>query len=250
MCLSPYVYRDKTTKELKSAPCQKCSECRYLFSRHIAERIRMECLNNDYEAYFITYTIAQEFYVYTPQELHEYVIRYHKLLRKEEPIKFVYAIEHGDRTGRLHFHEILMTKRKSNLSVFNFITRYYDLGFVEIEKATLKKIHYTVSYLYDGVYKRAYSKGLGKLTDKQLIDFCHKNTWSEIPLYYRRKLQELMPCIYQKLQHKFLYSPLYDTLKKHTKDYEYRDKKLDKLEQWIYARDRYKLATGTDSKRY
>lgn len=244
MCLTPYTYRDKSTNELKNAPCQKCPECRNLFSKHMSDRIRIECMNNGYTPYFITYTIAPEYYVMSAKDLHEYIVKYHKIIRKEKQIKFVYAIEFGDKTGRLHFHEILLIQYNDIISVYNFIIQYYDLGFIKVEKANLKNIHYTVSYLYDGVYKRAFSKGIGSIIDNQLYEFCKNHNYSEIPLYYRRKLKEKNITLHNELLLKFLHSKTYEKMKQNTKDNNYRDKKIDKLTQIKYKYNRYKIANA------
>lgn len=239
MCLQPYQWRDKVTGEIQSAPCQKCPECRWIISKHMANRIRLECSNNDYNAWFITGTIAPEYYVYTPEEYKNELQRMIKRMRKaKENIKYILSIEKGDKTKRLHHHIILLSKHKAVIDVYNFYKDYYVLGFIEAQKARLRDIHYVVSYIYDGVVFRQYSKGIGKPNQEQL-EKIKSMKYDDIPTYYRRLVERLYPEDYLKMKLEYLNSDRYRELKTMTKDQEKINKKIDKYSQLVYALKNY-----------
>lgn len=240
MCLTPYRLRQRNS-DIMEVPCQQCPECRAMISKHMGTRIKHECDKNGYTPYFITYTIAPEFYVMSPEEYTKYIVDMHKRIRNNHKIKYIYTIERGDRFGRLHAHSITLSK-ENLLKTYEIINDNYGIGFVQVKPSTAYRIHYVVSYIYDGVLKRAYSKGLGKLEEKELIQYFNETNYPEIPLYYRKKVKESYPEIFKEKLKNYLFSREYDRRKALTKDLDFIIKKLDKIDQIKYALDRYKIA--------
>lgn len=240
MCLSPYRYKDKITGQLHEANCQQCPECRLLISNHFSLRIKTECKKENYIPYFLTLTISDEFYVYTPKQYKHLIINLLKQMRYHgEKFKYILSVERGDLSGRLHAHFIFLSKRKK-LSFYNFIISYYYLGFIQLREASYHDIHYVVSYIYDGVLYRTFSKGLGKpLTDEELYLIFLNLPYSEIPLYYRRLVKEKNEGLFKRKLNKYLWSDQMNENYRKSKSIEWKNKKFDKLLQLRYALENY-----------
>lgn len=244
MCLSPYRFKDKVTGELKEANCQQCPECRQLLANHFALRVKIECAKQDFVPYFVTFTINDYNYIYTPKQYKKLLINKLKLMRYYgNKFKYIMSIEKGDISGRLHSHFIFLTPH-NKLQTYNLLKSFYNLGFIKITEARYKDIHYVVSYLYDGVVYRTFSKGLGKpVNDEEIFRLFIKLPYSEIPLYFRRLVQKKNEGLYNRKLSQYIWSDEYTELKRKTKSAEYKNKKLDKLMQINYALKNYKKPT-------
>lgn len=244
MCLSPYRFKDKVTGDFQDVNCQKCIECRNAISNHFAMRVNIECKKSNYKPYFITFTIENQYYVYTPKQYKKYLIDMIKKMRYyKHDFKYILSVERGDKTGRLHGHMIIMLD-KNKLNTFNLLREFYDLGFIKIQDALYKDIHYVVAYIYDGVVYRTFSKGLGKpKTNEELFLIFIHTPFSEIPLYFRRLVQKLNEGLYKRKYISFLYSPENTEIWRKKKSQEYRDKKFEKLLQIKYNFENYIVPT-------
>lgn len=241
MCLTPYRFRDQLG-HLQEVNCQKCPECRNHISKHFAIRCQMECNKSNYKPYFVTLTISNEFYVLSSEEYKQEIIKMIKLMRYDGlKFKYILSIEKGDKTGRLHSHLIFMIN-ESRLDVINIINTYYLLGGIKVTEALYKDIHYVVAYIYDGVLYRTFSKGLGKFENKYaLLKYFIQSDFEDIPLYFRRKVQNYFPEQYKKKYGEYIYS--YRSLENYKKvrSDEYKDIKFQKLLQIKFAMENYKI---------
>lgn len=107
------------SKQWIKIPCRKCYACKLNYSAEWATRITLECKKSEHN-YFITFTYDDENLPENgslqPEDMKTFINslrkQYERAAKKEgkeiPKIKYFYAGEYGETTGRPHYHMILM----------------------------------------------------------------------------------------------------------------------------------------------
>lgn len=188
-------------------PCGRCVNC--LRSRQTMWRIRL--LNEYYymsscardNSYFVTLTIAPEYYEAILNDTAKYVRRFLDRVRKAcgtSPRHFI-VTEFGDVTDRYHLHGIFFDYPAD----INNLDLHWKYGFVKIRQLTERRCNYITSYITkhntDMVIEPKYveklfvSPGLGKAyCDDAYNQLWHRRNGEPIPIMLNDSgMMQLMP---------------------------------------------------------
>ena len=183
MCMSPLqIYWDRAEHKYNYnakepdlynyviVPCGKCPDCKQKWRTQLAQRVRYELLNYNYnEVCFLTLTANDENIdnVFPNGSLdHAYFQRFMKRLRRtleyhgfKGKIKYLIAGEYGEKNGRPHFHMILFGYKPSDLKYFykskkgyncyksKFLENIWGAGFVDVGDVNEHTAPYMVKYI-------------------------------------------------------------------------------------------------------
>ena len=155
-------------------PCGKCASCRNEWRTQLAQRVRYELMNYNYnERCFLTITVNEEnLYKVFPgrsvchtefqkfiKKLRSY-LDYHKIPHK--PLKYFMCAEYGEKEGhRPHYHVILLgwkpedmkavTTRKTKKGYIPYKSKFLEdlwgYGFVDVGDVTEHTAPYMVKYM-------------------------------------------------------------------------------------------------------
>jgi len=187
-------------------PCRRCPNCMRKIQSEWTLRLKHEFETSNYEGYFNTYTIADEYMNEEFEVKKEDMQRFYKRLRKnlKKKIKYFACGEYGERGERPHYHDILLGV--SGDWDRNIIDRSWGYGIVDIKPITPGRIAYVVNYLNKKYNKDTLgyrvppftlkSNGLGRtwqekyiddiLQEKSIYDNGHKKS---IPRYYLKRIR-------------------------------------------------------------
>lgn len=150
-CLTPYLVKDKQTKDETPVPCGRCPECAARRISAWSFRLMQES-KNSISAHFITLTYDTKHVPITkngfPEVRKTDVQKFFKRLRKAQqklgdgpPIKYYLAAEYGGKTKRPHYHAIIFN---SSVELFQ---PSWPLGHIHYGEVTGASIGYTLKYI-------------------------------------------------------------------------------------------------------
>ena len=182
-------------------PCGKCQACRNEWRTQLAQRVRYELLNYNYdERCFLTITVNEEsigkvfpgrsvchveFQKFI-KKLRRY-LEYHKIPHK--PLKYFMCAEYGEKEGhRPHYHVILLGWKPSDMRVVttrrtkkgyipyksDFLEKLWGYGFVDVGDVSEHSAPYMVKYM---VKYSEIPQNSNKI--KETIHVKCKNEWFE-----------------------------------------------------------------------
>lgn len=144
-----------------TVPCGSCVFCRLNQSRVWAARMCMEAELHDANC-FLTLTYDDDHLPFANQLEKKHVQDFIKRLRSslvDNPIRYYYVGEYGDRTGRPHYHILLfgydfsdtrvfLKKSKKGFSLWSdpLLDRIWDFGFVNIGEFNFESAAYCARY--------------------------------------------------------------------------------------------------------